>query len=939
MIANYAAIYPQLTIRQVLDQTAAAPVDRLHGLVVGPQYLLSRHGKEQLPATVFAAAGQELPYTYFNAAGEAAGITALTHTVDLASVRLFGNRLEASLASFATNAANKFYIASLLEPHVLFLDGKTVSGDNMAAAFNGRPVAVGDVVYVNDGVSATVKRRTVIGLRGKAVAATYGANTDGDDGKAGNSIYNPITNVPVNGGLTVVTKPDGYTLTVDNPEDFEAKVRGSKYGNRYGEEFVLTVTKAGLPGVAEVSVSSASGLWNAVNVATANADGDFSITNTAAGGELAGIDVVIAPSTAPALSLGQVFRFRIYGTYTRLGDAQLVVSDAGSGYTGPKNTTYMITVTKGSVANFAGAEVRVTDSAGVDIVQSDVVVPASGEVIALGSYGLRLAFTTGQNAVTQGGLRAGDVYFINAVASSVSATDFDSVICDGPVVDPSLFLDDSTALAVEFRKVYTGEILSTAAADGVAWTADATKVLTSALAIPAGTGWASFVDGVGTLSVGFRALIRPTANEDKFAITADDLADLCGPNDFDNDLGAGAAYMLSGSQGRTIYGLRTDGTNAAAFAAAIRKVATTKLIYTITALTDNLAAIQVVAAHVDEMSNEANRKFRRLYFGTDSPGAYPVLQTKADGSRYTCTIRSYLGGNVLVTTEDDVDLRTLGLTTGDQLKLVDAEETYVIREILSANEIVLSAGPANPVAPAVAFELWRADTPASQGDYVTARSRAMGNRRVVNVWTERGAAFINGVRTVVPNRFLAAEIAGLRTAVLPQQGLTRTEVKAVTDAATMYLRYDATQLNAIAAHGVFIVTQDSNSGACYIRHQLTTDTGHGSLYFEDNAGVNMDVRCFEMDDILDSKIGKKNATPRVVAEIRGELLEVQDEATKVDAADADLGPALLGYENLSVAIDPVLRDQINVSVTEIFPLPLNRIKVVVRGSVSLSTAS
>lgn len=942
MIPNYSSIYPQLTIAQVLEQTSAAPVQRLHGLVVGPQYLLSRFGKEVLPVTGFSTGSQELPFTYLDELEAVKSISTITHTVDQASVRLFGSGLEASLASFASDGnAAKFYLSSLMEPNVIRLNTKTVAGateETLDARLNGRGVSVGDIVYVNDGVSPAPRRRKVIGLRGKTLVSNYGTNDASDNKAAANSAFNPITSIPVNGDLATIAAPEGFAITTTGA--LEAKVRGSKLGNRYGEEFILTVTKGGLPNVAEFTVSSASGLWNAVGVkSAAGAGSTFSITSVAAGGELAGVNVVLTP-TAPTttVEVGQVFQFQIFGRYDRLAAAQLVTSDTGAGYTGPRNTTYMVQVVTGSVANFTNAVVRVSDSAGIDVVQNGVVITA-GQAINLGTFGLKLAFTAGNQAVGQGGLRAGDIYFINAVASVKSSVDYDTVVCDGPVVDPSLFTDTATPLAVEFRTGFSGEIAKTAAADGQAWTANASRVLTSAaLSLKVGDTWAPFANGIGTLSVEFRALVRPTANEDVFVIeTAADIEAKAGVVDLDNDLGYGASRMRSGAQGRMIYGLRTDGTGRAAFAKALRKVESSKLVYALAVMTDDLEAIQAATDHVATMSNEENRKFRRLYFGSDSPGEYPVLQAKPDGSNFTCTIRAMAGTNVLVHTDDDVDFNLLNLAEGDLLKLVASGDTYVIREVLpSGNELILEAGPDNPISPAVGFQIWKSDSPESQADYISQRSMAVANRRAVNVWTENGTAYIKGVRTVIPNRFIAAEVAGLRTAVLPQQGLTRTEITSITDASPMYLRYDKELLNKVASHGVFIVTQDSNSGGVYIRHQLTTETDKGSLYFEDNAGVNLDVRCFNLDDILDSQVGKKNATPRVVSSIRTQIVDSLSDDLQVDAEDIDLGPPLLGYEDLVVEIDPTLRDQINVSMTDILPLPLNRIKVVVKGSVNIT---
>ena len=657
-----------------------------------------------------------------------------------------------------------------------------------------------------------------------------------------------------------------------------------------------------------------------VSVASA---GKYSITNAAAGGALAGMDILLDKGVGANFVAGQTFVVYVYGLYTQLGNAQLVVSDAGNGYTGPADTTYMVQVVTGS-NTLTGAVLRITDSAGVDVIQTGVAT-TTDVAFPVGSYGLSMKFAS-TTPVVQVGLRAGDVYFINAVASAASKTIFDQVILDGPAVDTSLFDSLTTAIDVSFRLPYTGEVKSTDASDGEAWTAAADGITTEvgvALNVAArsvGHQWVNFLDGVGSLFPSFRSLVPPAYGEDRITVSSDsDISANVGPVDIDNELAFGADAAFNGAQGRTIYLLRT-------------KVASTKDVYAIVLLTEDSEAKRAGVAHVVAMSTETKRKFRRLYVGTDSPGSYPVLQKQADGSAFTCTITALGARNVLVQAPT-AKFSLLGLVAGDRFLLPGSDAEYAVQSVISDTELQLVSGPVAPVAPAVPFEVWKADTADSQVSYIQNASKALGNRRAVNVWVENGTRYINGVLTTIPSRFIAAEVAGLRTAVLPQQGLTHTEIQSITSSPSMYLRYNDEQLDAIAAAGTFIITQDVDSGAVYIRHQLTTETDKVSLYYEDNIGVNLDNHAFATDDILAPYIGKKNVTRRTITEIRNKLTDLFTASTQTDL-DVDIGPALVSFDPVYVAVDPIMKDRIITKTKLFFPLPVNQVAETLEASVA-----
>jgi hypothetical protein len=930
MIQNYER--PQSTIANNLAIAASGMASRFRALAVGPQYRLNRFGQDTIPSgKSFLSAGQTLDFEYLSN-GVATALPS-TDLVDLASVSLYGEGLEALLASFTNGTSDKFYLNAVATPHILNSGTAAVKGTGLCTSFRGRPVTVGDIVYISDGVSGT-KRRTVVGLQGAAVDATYGANTAKDDTNAGNSAYNPTTSVYA---FTAGIHPTGKTLTVTGT--FDALVRGSKVADKYGEDFIITVLTGGTAasGLARVSVSSASGLWSAATVTPTNSSGDFVITTA----ELAGLTATIDTDSA-ALVAGEVFTFRVVGAYARLGNTQLDVSDTGLGFTGSRDTTYIVTVTEGSTGGVDGAVVSVMDTTGIDTPQTGITVVAD-TYFPVGSFGLQMKFVE-SSFPTQGGLRAGDAYFVHAAAATQSTTVFDKVVLDGPAVNTSLFADTSTALAsVSFRLTYTGRIEANAAADEVAWVAS-----DSGIAVDTGLSlflasrddtyeWCPFIDGVGTLSPSYRSLVpRPPGGDRFYVESVDDIVANAGPIDLDNDLAFGLSEMLGGSQGRGIYGLAVTTNDEAGFADALALLESTDEVYSLGIVTNDLDVMLAAKAHVGAMCQKDVKNWRKAYVGTDSPGTYPVLQLKADGiTNYTATISDNGGSNVLVSTEDDVDFRTLGLVAGDRVLFGAAE--YVLGSVVSATELLLQAGPTNPVSPAAPFQLWKADTVQSQKAFVNQRAAALGTELVCHVWSENATRYINDLPTVIPGRYLACEIAGLRSALFAQQGLTRTEVSAVTAAPNMYLRYRKADLDNIAANGTFIVTQDSANGAVFIRHQVTTETGKGSLYYEDSATVILHSVDFATKDIIDPMIGKFNATQPVADRIKNSLIEMLREKTRTLVAD--IGPELISYRDLVVEIHPVLRDRIRVSGILTIPLPLNNVDVVWNAEVSLAAVT
>lgn len=453
-------------------------------------------------------------------------------------------------------------------------------------------------------------------------------------------------------------------------------------------------------------------------------------------------------------------------------------------------------------------------------------------------------------------------------------------------------------------------------------------------------------DGYGKLLVSYRALRTPTSTESLIPIeTASDITTKLGTIDLENEIAFGANEAFSGSQGKTIFALRVADDTTTAYSAALKKIEATDMVYALTPMTDKQTVQQIVATHCESMSQKDVKNFRRCYVGTDSPGEYAAL-SRYNGSVIEVDITVSNAGIVLDVATSGVNLQTADLVEGDIVKMIDSNgnytgSEYTIASVTDTNTAYLSTGPATSQTEVFA-EFWKADTPESQAAYVADVSAALGSRRAINVWVENGTRIIDGVRTVIPNKYVAAEVAGLRSAVIPWQGLTLTEINSITDAPAMYTRYTNSLLNTTAAAGTFIITQEAESGGIFIRHQLTTQSNEGSLAYEDSIGVSLDSISFQIKDALNAFVGRKNVTRQTLEEIYDTVWNILNNAT-TSAVVADYGPQLNGFTNkagernkIDVTAHPTLKDRVQVYARLLMPLPLNTLEVVLDASVDFA---
>lgn len=216
----------------------------------------------------------------------------------------------------------------------------------------------------------------------------------------------------------------------------------------------------------------------------------------------------------------------------------------------------------------------------------------------------------------------------------------------------------------------------------------------------------------------------------------------------------------------------------------------------------------------------------------------------------------------------------------------------------------------------------KANTSKNHVAWLHGLANQINNRRGVLVWCDGGVydgKYINSA-------YLAAEVAGICSAVLPQQSITLTEIQSITSCSSMYLNYTQRELDNIAAGGVLIITQDNKYGVPYIRHQLTTDAIHGSLYSEMSITRNLDNISYGVADVIRGYCGKANVTTTSIPHLRAALLDKLTSYTQ-DSVNDLIGPSLVRFYDLTIEQDKDHKDMVIVNVTYELPLPMNNIKV------------
>ena len=197
--------------------------------------------------------------------------------------------------------------------------------------------------------------------------------------------------------------------------------------------------------------------------------------------------------------------------------------------------------------------------------------------------------------------------------------------------------------------------------------------------------------------------------------------------------------------------------------------------------------------------------------------------------------------------------------------------------------------------------------------------------------------------TYLDAKYNAILYAAQRAAQLPQQGMSRKTISAISKIPNCYLKFDKESLNKIAVKGITILAQDDEDSEVYVRHQLTNDLSRGIMYYEDSVGVNVDVICYGIKEIVKPYIGQRNNNQATLIEIRHRVTDYLLGLTNtgVSLEERRIGPQIsrVDLDSIIVQLDKNLKDRVIISFDIEIPLPLNTVVVHVNAFADLSDAT
>ena len=954
MILNYTE--PQLNIDQILSVEVPS-VPRQSAVIVGTQYV-SPGFESNFEYETFSDEGGNLELTFVDTddVSKTVDPEGLVYKLDTNSVDVLVKDAEFDLFDDFDdeNGINAYPYSGEAPNRVRTNRNLRVAGDGVLwSRLRGRPISIGDTVYCyNAEEGGDVQKRKVTGFIGRIIDSTFGTGTGMGGPPNSDTLFSGANSNPAatsTGEGTYVI--DGYIA----PASYETES--------------ITTTETGLNAIAAsvntngTSIATDSsvnaGVQLNIRITSYNAEADtgvatltstdgiinttvpFSHNSTTLTFNLAssstGLNTVaftfVAGVYAPALN--QVFSVFIFTQYAPLDSMEI---NSGSSYfTGLKDNTFYLKVITGNY-NGDTAVLQAYDALG-NLLPNTIEIPYATDTpttVNLGSGMQAVILNADVTDLPQNGFRKNDIYFINAVAEKKSTTEFRGLILDGPATA------SGEVENIKIRGTANGSVKANQASNnGFELNINGTSVdyfgnLT--WFVPSrnvGYQYVPLLDGIGSAYLNWRAAAVPAETEGAIQISSySDLTDL-GPAVPGNDIAYAAKIANDRITGNTFYVLRTSGDTAEDITTALEKIENTDLTYALAIISEDPAAFLTGIEHAETMSAKNVKNFRRVYFGAKCPTEFTVVETDVDGATAQATVTSYSGLYRYVTFTSDVQLQTKEVRKGDILSIQG--NRLIIEQVVSETELLITAASALnfEVNPAVSATVIKPNNALNQATFITNLAKAANSRRGALIWCDSPVTLDAAGNTIqLHPKFIAAEVAAIRSILAPQLGLSRTKISSVSEAPAMYAKYKRNVLNSIAANGVMIITQDNEGADVVIRHQLTTDSSNGNLYYEDSVGVNVDNLSFKLKDTLDKYVGRRNVTPSTLGIIRHDIFRILEDARTTSIADLEIGPQIINFydeegraSKVTVKAHPTFKDRIQVKVRVAIPLPMNVIEV------------
>ena len=783
-----------------------------------------------------------------------------------------------------------------------------------------RDAKVGDYVYIR-GVSGGEEytlNTTIRGFLGDSVAAVTAAASSATSNKATQTLATSIDILGLKNSITLTADAAGYNGLEDGDidESYTVEVAQSSVGGDLTTARLRVTSASGNDNQSSVTPSGAGGF---TEIGTRGLLVEFDVNSTVSASSAAD-DEDISPND---LVVGQKWRVRVKQAFTS------PTATKGGTYTGLRDTTYIIQVTKGGTYA-ASPEITVSTTTGYDV-GAPVAVSASATAVTVGNYGVTVSFS-------QTALCKGDKYYIVATAESQGAMKTLILADDLPEeLQSAVDLD----LKLYIKKNILVEKNLEANAPNVAYEVSDTEITVQSGILLHDSSWTDSgtllplnLKG-GTLFVEYRAWLPDYVGtvesiSDSAAITA-----MLGQLSPDNPLCWGIYLALQNANGQPVFFTSvTDPTDVDDWAAALEGLDGQDQIYNLVPLTNNETVLGLWKAHVESQSGPEVGNWRAAVFSIAVTGIKKVL-SEANSTNSNVILAKLADDNTTSGTQytllsvpaNNAKFVTKGVKAGDTVRYLystDAfgQETYeefTVDEVLSESSIRLVTGNGNPITVGQKVEIWRTLDRAGRAAEAIEQIGAHSSRRVVVI--ANPAVGLEGA--TFPGYFAAAAVAGLRSGVLPQQGLTRITLSGIDDVGELVTELNGSQLNLIAGAGGWVIAKDA-TGSIFNRHALTSDTTDTNSR-EEVIRVNVDSISYQYKAAFEPYIGRVNITPGTLGLLR-QKFEMTTDELRINGTP-NTGGQLIAAVIADIRQHAVFKDKVVIQANLSIPYPMNNIEL------------
>jgi hypothetical protein len=793
--------------------------------------------------------------------------------------------------------------------------------------FKDRGVKVGDVVRLRATVDAVSYElcTSVAGFVAEPVAAVTGDVTEGDNNATTSLASSHVVLSDGDDNCLTATAGGAYDgLAGGHPQEtYTIKVVSPSVDGDPTTAVLQVVSGSGTDDVTEVVPSD---FGDATPIGTRGAEVTFDVLAES----LSNCD---SEDNYSNFTTDQEWTLTVHQNYTA------PTLTMGSTYVGKKDDTYIIEITRGKTSD-KPAQFKVRTTRGLDASGPTSVTGAgSGNTYSVGINGLTVYFSSTS-------LSKGDRWYVEVTAASEG--ELQTLVLSNNL--PKAVLDNGATTCV--IDLYIRKDIEVAA---------------NRLDAPPETNWDQ-TDTEITINSGITAYDESyTDDGDPVALEVHGrcefsnifvtvrywLDDLCGkvldingvaalsgvisgPTHPDNPLKYGALKALQNSNGNSVKVTAVcDPSDIDEWTDVLSLLEGRIGIYNLVPLTKNPAVWSLFEAHVDSESSPENARWRAMWVSPaavvnkvivnsdSSKDSEVVLAVVEDdpltsGTQYTYVRVPARNSNFVTNHVRPGDIVRYQFTTDGFGN--ESYSEFVIDAVVNEDTLRLADGLDAGVSVAEKVEVWRVLSTAEQADEL-AKSGGFGNRRVRFVWPDK----IEGDGFNLEGYFLCAALAALSSGVVPHQGLTHLPINGFTSVNRTDNLFSGSQLDTMAGGGVWIVTQDPNTGTIFTRQALTTGDYSNIAEREEAVVRNLDSISYFMHDILAPYIGVANVSDSTVnllrAEMNGALKFLMSRSFSLL-----LGPQLVIGTVIDIRQHLVFADRIIIAIDLTLPNPLNNIE-------------